>query len=230
MPSEFQRVAIVNRGEAAMRFIHAAREFSQETGTTLRTIALYTEPDRRAMFVREADESVLLGPAHVLDSITQQPKCSYVDYSRLERALKAARAEAVWAGWGFVAEHAAFADLCRDLGIVFIGPDGDIIRRIGDKISSKRLAEEALISVVPWSGGPIETLLEARHHAAMLGYPVFIKATAGGGGHGIRLVDSPAQLAEAFESARNEAFKAFGDSTVFLEQPIRSARHVEVQI
>src|SRR5690348_2201197 len=131
MRHEFQRVAIVNRGEAAMRFIHAAREFSQETGTTLRTIALYTEPDRRAMFVREADESILLGPAHVLDSITQQPKCSYVDYSRLERALKAARAEAVWAGWGFVAEHAAFADLCRDLGIVFIGPDGDIIRRIG---------------------------------------------------------------------------------------------------
>ena len=137
MKHEFQRVAIVNRGEAAMRFIHAAREFNQEHGTALRTIALFTEPDRHAMFVREADEAVCLGAAQVLDPSTQQPKSSYVDYARLERALPAARADAVWVGWGFVAEHAEFADLCREMGIVFIGPDGDVMRRLGDKITSK---------------------------------------------------------------------------------------------
>src|ERR1700751_6174531 len=114
MKHEFQRVAIFNRGEASMRFIHAAREFSQEHGTALPTIALFTEPDRHAMFVREADEAVCIGPALVRDPQTQQPKSSYVDYGRLERALVAARAEAVWVGWGFVAEHPAFADLCRE--------------------------------------------------------------------------------------------------------------------
>src|ERR1700758_5497962 len=131
MPQEFQRVAIVNRGEAAMRFIHAAREFNQEHGTSLCTIALFTDPDRHAMFVREADEAVSLGAAHVVDPSSNQSKNSYVDYGRLERALAAARAEAAWVGWGFVAEHAEFADLCREMGIVFIGPDGEVMRRLG---------------------------------------------------------------------------------------------------
>ncbi len=230
MPQEFQRVAIVNRGEAAMRFIHAARDFNHEQGTLLRTIALFTEPDRHSMFVREADEAVCLGAAQLIDADAQILKSSYVDYRSLEHALAVARADAVWVGWGFVAEHAAFADLCRELGIVFIGPDGDVMRRVGDKIASKRLAEEARIPVVPWSNGPVETLEAARDHAERLGYPLLIKATAGGGGHGIRLVSSAAQLPQAFASAQNEAFKAFGNPTVFLEQLVRCARHVEVQI
>ncbi len=230
MPQEFQRVAIINRGEAAMRFIHAAREFNQEQGTSLRTIALFTEPDRHSMFVREADEAVCLGPAQVVDPNTQQLKSSYVDYRQLERALAIAKADAVWVGWGFVAEHAAFADLCRELGIVFIGPDGDAMRRTGDKIASKRLAEEVQIPVVPWSNGPVETIEDALRHAERLGYPVLIKATAGGGGHGIRFVRSAEQLPQAFASAQAEAFKAFGNPTVFLEQLAKRARHVEVQI
>jgi len=230
MEHEFQRVAIVNRGEAAMRFIHATRDFNQEHGTSLRTIALFTEPDRRSMFVREADEAVCLGPAQVPDPNTQQPKSSYVDYGRVERALAVARADAVWVGWGFVAEHAAFADLCREIGVVFIGPDGDVMRRVGDKIASKRIAEQAQIPVAPWSNGPLETLDDALGHAERLGYPLLIKATAGGGGHGIRLVRSAAQLPQAFASARAEAFKAFGDPTVFLEHQVQCARHVEVQI
>src|SRR5512142_1207906 len=119
---DFRRVAIVNRGEAAMRFIHAAREFNQEHGTSLCTIALFTDPDRHAMFVREADEAVCLGPAQSIDSRTRQLKSSYVDYARIERALATARAEAAWVGWGFVAEHAEFADLCHEMGMVFIGP------------------------------------------------------------------------------------------------------------
>ncbi|MGA2980169.1 MAG: carboxyl transferase domain-containing protein [Terriglobales bacterium] len=230
MENEFQRVAIVNRGEAAMRFIHAARDFNQENGTSLRTIALFTEPDRHSMFVREADEAVCLGPAQILDPITQKTKSSYVDYGRVERALVAARADAVWVGWGFVAEHAAFADLCRELGVVFIGPNGDVMRHVGDKIASKRLAEQAQIPVAPWSNGPVETLADAQGHAERLGYPLLIKATAGGGGHGIRLVRSADQLPQAFASARAEAFKAFGDPTIFLEQLVQDARHVEVQI
>jgi acetyl/propionyl-CoA carboxylase alpha subunit/acetyl-CoA carboxylase carboxyltransferase component len=230
MEKEFQRVAIVNRGEAAMRFIHAVRDFNQEHGTALRAIALFTEPDRRSMFVREADEAVCLGAAQVLDPNTQQPKSSYVDYGCIERALATARADAVWAGWGFVAEHAAFADLCRELGIVFIGPDGDVMRRVGDKIASKRIAEQAQIPVTPWSNGPVECLEDAQAHGKRLGYPLLIKATAGGGGRGIRLVRSADQLPQAFTSARAEAFKAFGDPTVFLEQLVQDARHVEVQI
>ena len=230
MQHEFRRVAIVNRGEAAMRFIHAAREFNQQHGASLCTIALFTDPDRHAMFVREADEAVSLGPAHTVDPNSHHLKSSYVDYGLLERVLAEARAEAAWVGWGFVAEHAQFADLCHGMGIVFIGPEGDVMRRLGDKISSKLLAEGAQTPVAPWSGGPVETIADAWHHAERLGYPLFIKATAGGGGHGIRRVQSAADLEKAFESARAEAFKAFGDPTVFMEQLISGARHVEVQI
>ncbi len=230
MQHEFERVAIINRGEAAMRFIHAVREFNLERATSICTIAFFTEPDRHAMFVREADEAVSLGSALLIDPNTQQAKSSYVDYGRLERALTAARADAVWAGWGFVAEHAGFADFCRERGIVFIGPDGDVMRRLGDKISSKVLAEQLQIPIAPWSGGPVETLADARHHAERLGYPLLIKATAGGGGHGIRCVHSASQLQNAFESARAEAHKAFGDPTVFMERLLKGARHVEVQI
>jgi acetyl/propionyl-CoA carboxylase alpha subunit/acetyl-CoA carboxylase carboxyltransferase component len=230
MQIEFQRVAIVNRGEPAMRFIHAAREFNHEHQTSLRTIALFTEPDTRSLFVREADEAVFLGPAQMVDPATGELKSSYVNYECLQQALQSARAEAVWAGWGFVAEHAEFADLCRSMGIVFIGPHGDAMRLLGDKISSKMLAEQAQVAVVPWSGGPVETIEEAERQADRLGYPLLIKATAGGGGHGIRRVNSPAQLSTAFVGARSDACKAFGNPTVFLEQLVHGGRHVEVQI
>ena len=230
MQNEFQRVAIVNRGEAAMRFIHAAREFRQEHDLRLRTIALFTEPDRQALFVREADEAVSLGSAQFIDRDTHRPKSSYLDYSRLAEALASAHSEAVWVGWGFVAEHAAFADLCRDMGIIFIGPPGDVMRRLGDKIAAKRLAEHSQVPVVPWSGGPVETLSDAYAHAERLGFPVLIKATAGGGGRGIRRVQTADELSRFFEAARSEAFKAFGDPTVFLEKLVPGARHVEVQI
>src|SRR5271165_2839597 len=230
MQHEFQRVAIVNRGEAAMRFIHAVREFNQERGTALFTIALFTDPDRHAMFVREADEAVSLGAAQIVDPGTNHLKSTYVDFTSLRTAMETARADAAWVGWGFVAEHPDFADLCREMNIVFIGPTGEAMRRLGDKISSKRLAEQAQVPVARWSNGPVETLDDAMRHAERLGYPLFIKATAGGGGHGIRRVTAASELEKAFESARAEAFKAFGDPTVFMEQLITGARHVEVQI
>ena len=230
MQVEFQRVAIVNRGEAAMRFIHAAREFRQEHNVPLRTIALFTEPDRQSMFVREADEAVFLGAPQFVDPDTHGLKSSYLDYHRLSEALASVHAEAVWVGWGFVAEHAAFADLCRDMGIVFIGPPGDVMRQLGDKIAAKRLAEQSQVAVVPWSGGPVETLSDAWSHVERLGFPVLLKATAGGGGRGIRRVHNADELPKCFEGARSEAFKAFGDPTVFIEKLVPGARHVEVQI
>ena len=230
MQIEFQRVAIVNRGEPAMRFIRAAREFSLEHGLPLRTIAFYTEPDRHSMFVREADEAVSLGAAQFTETGALCPKSSYLDYQRLGQALAVARADAAWVGWGFVAEHAAFADLCREMEIVFIGPRGDVMRQLGDKIAAKRLAEQSGIPVAPWSGGPVDTLADALAHADRLGFPLLMKATAGGGGHGIRVVHSASELPHAFERARAEAFKAFGDPSGFLERRVEGARHVEVQV
>src|SRR5579859_2327768 len=230
MQMEFQRVAIVNRGEPAMRFIRAAREFTLEHDVPLRTIAFYTEPDRHAMFVREADEAVSLGAAQFTEQGALCPKSSYLDYARLEQALAAAHADSAWVGWGFVAEHAAFADLCREMEIVFIGPSGDVMRQLGDKIAAKRLAEQSGIPVAPWSGGPVDTLSDALAHAERMGFPLLMKATAGGGGQGIRVVHSASELPHAFERARAEAFKAFGDPSVFLERRVDGAHHVEVQV
>ena len=220
MPPLLSRLAIVNRGEAAMRCIHAARERNAEGHPPLTIIALYTDVERRAMFVREADEAVLLGPA----------RTGYLDLGLLERALVEARADAVWVGWGFVSEQPGFVELCERLGITFVGPDAATMRRIGDKIASKQLAEQAGVPVAPWSGGPVPTVAEAEEHAATIGYPLMVKATAGGGGRGIRRVDRPEDLAEAFASARAEATTAFGDPTVFLERLIAPARHIEVQV
>jgi acetyl/propionyl-CoA carboxylase alpha subunit/acetyl-CoA carboxylase carboxyltransferase component len=227
---EFRRLAVVNRGESAMRCLNAVAELNREQGAGIRTIALCTEPDRRAWFVREADEAVDLGPATILDPRTGARRQAYLDYEILERGLVASRADAAWVGWGFVAEQADFADLCARLGIVFIGPDGGVMRRLGDKIESKRLAESAGVPVLPWSGGPVDDLDTAFRIGDQIGYPLLVKATAGGGGRGIRKAASSADLAGAFESARAEAGHAFGDPTVFLERQIVAARHIEVQI
>ena len=226
----FQRIAMVNRGEPAMRFINAVAELNQGGGDRLATIALYTEPDRRAWFVREADEAVCIGPATTFDERVGRDTHAYLDHGRLEHALVATRADAVWAGWGFVAEQAGFVDLCDRLGAVFIGPSGDAMRRLGDKIRSKRLAEAAGIPVVPWSGGAVADLDQASAAAERIGYPLFVKATGGGGGRGIRRVTNPTELAGAFEAARTEARHGFGDPTVFLERQVLNARHVEVQV
>ncbi len=227
--SRFQRIAIINRGEPAMRFIVAAREYRHEHREPLHTIALFTDPDRRAMFVREADQAYGLGPA-IYTTEDGHRRSSYLDYQRLERALIDTRAEAVWPGWGFAAERPEFVDLCDRLGIEFIGPTGDMMRKLGDKITSKQLAERAEVPVAPWSGGAVATLTEARSHAEQLGYPLMIKATAGGGGRGIRRVTRESELEEAFHTARSEAEKGFGDGTVFLERMVTGARHVEVQV
>ena len=179
MELSFTRVAIVNRGEPAMRLLHAVRELNEQHGLHLHTIALYTEPDRHSMFVREADDALCIGPASFVDPRDAQRKSKYLDYTALRRALLETRAQAAWVGWGFVAEHAQFADLCRELGVVFIGPDGDAMRRVGDKIASKLLAESAHVPVAPWTGGPVESVEDAIACAGNIGFPLMIKATAG---------------------------------------------------
>ena len=217
----FSRVAIVNRGEAAMRLIHAVRDLSAETGARIETVALYTDADATAMFVREADLAYALGPA------SARP---YLDLAVLERALAETGADAAWVGWGFVAEDPAFAELCEKAGVTFIGPDADAMRKLGDKIGAKLIAEEVGVPVAPWSGGEVATLDDALDAAERIGYPLMLKATAGGGGRGIRIITSADGLASAFERTSQEALRAFGSGTLFLEQLVTGARHVEVQL
>jgi acetyl/propionyl-CoA carboxylase alpha subunit/acetyl-CoA carboxylase carboxyltransferase component len=225
----FERLAIVNRGEAAMRLIHAVRELGAAGERPIRTIALYTDPERGAMFVREADEAHRLGPAITVDDEGHR-RSGYLDFAALERALVATRADAAWVGWGFVAEDPAFAELCERLGVVFVGPDASVMRRLGDKIEAKLLAEEAGVPVAPWSGGRVEHVKDALEHATRIGFPLMIKAAAGGGGRGIRQVESIDHLLSAFHSAQAEALETFGHATVLLERLISPARHVEVQV
>ncbi|GAA3247029.1 ATP-binding protein [Nonomuraea helvata] len=217
----FRRVAIVNRGEAAMRLIHAVRDIAAEIGTRIETVALYTDVDRTATFVREADLSYELGPA------SARP---YLDLKVLERALVETGADAAWVGWGFVAEDPAFAELCEKVGVTFVGPSAEAMRKLGDKIGAKLIAEEVGVPVAPWSRGAVETLDAALAAAAEIGYPLMLKATAGGGGRGIRVVTNEVELADAYERTSQEAARAFGSGIVFLERLVTGARHVEVQV
>ncbi|MFC0506987.1 ATP-binding protein [Micromonospora costi] len=205
-----------------MRLIHAVRELNAETGARpIETIALYTEAERTATFVREADDSYCLGPA------SARP---YLDHRVLERALVETRADAAWVGWGFVAEDPAFAELCEKVGVTFIGPSAEAMRTLGDKIGAKLIAEEVGVPVAPWSRGAVASLDAAKRAAAEIGYPLMLKATAGGGGRGIRVVRSDDELTEAYERTSLEAERAFGSGVVFLERLVTGARHVEVQV
>ncbi|MBW8803888.1 MAG: ATP-grasp domain-containing protein [Catenulisporales bacterium] len=217
----FRRVAIVNRGEAAMRLIHAVRELNAGGSVSIETVALHTDVDADATFVREADVAYDLGPA------ANRP---YLDLAVLERALLDTGADAAWVGWGFVAEDPAFAELCRRIGVTFIGPDAEAMRQLGDKIGAKLIAEEVGVPVAPWSRGPVETLEAAIASASAVGYPLMLKATAGGGGRGIRVINDEAELVEAYERTSAEAARAFGSGVVFLERLVTGARHVEVQV
>ncbi|MFI6829790.1 carboxyl transferase domain-containing protein [Kribbella sp. NPDC050241] len=217
----FKRIAVVNRGEAAMRLINAVREVNAEGGDPIETVALFTDGERTATFVREADITYPLGPA------SARP---YLDLAVLERALRETKADAAWVGWGFVAEDPAFAELCERIGVTFIGPSAEAMRKLGDKIGSKLIAEEVGVPVAPWSRGPVESLEAALQAAGTIGYPLMLKATAGGGGRGIRVVRSADELTDAYARTSDEAARAFGSGVVFLERLVTGARHVEVQV
>ena len=231
---QIRRLGIVNRGEPAMRLLTAVAELNgverNRAGHGITTVAFYTDPDSDAWFVQEADEAVHLGSATYLDPRDGHRKSRYLDEPAVVEALLAASCDAVWVGWGFVSERASFAQRCEEAGIVYIGPDSATIRMLGDKVTAKRLAEKADVPVVPWGGGPVDDPAEAAEQADRLGYPVLLKAAAGGGGRGIRVVHTPEELAPALASARGEAELAFGDPSVFLERYVESARHVEVQV
>jgi acetyl/propionyl-CoA carboxylase alpha subunit/acetyl-CoA carboxylase carboxyltransferase component len=223
-----ERIAILNRGEAATRCLRAIRELRAEEGRELVGIALYTDPDRFAPFVREADNAVRLGaPLRAAGDGEMRP--AYLDQERVLAALRAVHADAVWPGWGFLAEDPAFVERLEAAKIVFIGPSSGAMRALGDKLEARRIAEAAGVAAAPWSGGAVseESVEEA---AASIGFPLLIKAVAGGGGRGIRRVDAPGSLVEAFRSASSEAAHAFGDRRVFLESFVPEARHVEVQL
>jgi acetyl/propionyl-CoA carboxylase alpha subunit/acetyl-CoA carboxylase carboxyltransferase component len=217
----FKRIAVVNRGEAAMRLINAVREVNAEGSEQIETVALFTDGERTATFVREADLTYPLGPA------SARP---YLDLAVLGRALRETNADAAWVGWGFVAEDPAFAELCERIGVTFIGPSPEAMRKLGDKIGSKLIAEEVGVPVAPWSRGPVESLEAALQAAETIGYPLMLKATAGGGGRGIRVVRSADELTDAYARTSDEAARAFGSGVVFLERLVTGARHVEVQV
>ncbi len=206
-----------------MRCIRSVKSLRAEEGSGISAVALYTEVDRDAPFVRHADLAVEL-------PVVGGEVAAYLDHDLLLETLQRVGADAVWPGWGFVAEDPAFVERLAALDICFLGPTADALRLLGDKIAAKELAESANVPVVPWSGAAVADAEEARNAAEEIGYPVVIKARAGAGGRGIRVAEDPGAIDEAFRSAAAEVKASFGDGRLFLEKRIESGRHVEVQI
>jgi acetyl/propionyl-CoA carboxylase alpha subunit/acetyl-CoA carboxylase carboxyltransferase component len=223
VPRRIERLAIVNRGEAAIRCIRTAKSLRGLEGGGLEVIALFTPPDRDAPFVRQADRAFEL-------SAENGAVAAYLDHDGVIKALRDVGADAVWPGWGFVAEDAVFVERLRNEDIIFLGPSPEAMRSLGDKITSKKLAETAGVPVTEWSGGELADEHDALRHAERIGFPVVLKATAGGGGRGIRMVHSPDEIAEAYRSAQSEAASAFGNGALFVESMVRGGRHIEVQV
>jgi propionyl-CoA carboxylase alpha chain len=215
-PGMFAKILIANRGEIAVRIIKTCRRMG------IQTVQVYSEADAGSLAVEMADEAVLIGPAAASES--------YLVADRIVDAVRQTGAEAVHPGFGFLSENAGFARRLRDEGIAFIGPNPEAIDAMGDKISSKKLAAEAGVSTVPGHMGLIETPEEAVRIANEIGYPIMIKASAGGGGKGIRVAHSDADMADGFSSVKAEAKSAFGDDRVFLEKFIQNPRHIEIQV
>jgi acetyl-CoA carboxylase biotin carboxylase subunit len=212
----FRRILIANRGEIAVRLIRTCREMEIET------VAVYSTADADALHVQLATRGVCIGPPKAADS--------YLNLSALLTAALETGCEAIHPGYGFLSEHPEFADLCEKCGLVFIGPPGDVIRTMGNKAAARTLMREHGVPVVPGSDGPVSGPEEAARVAQEIGYPVLLKASAGGGGRGMRRVDRPEDLAPLFASARAEATACFGDGELYVEKLILNPRHIEVQI
>jgi acetyl-CoA carboxylase, biotin carboxylase subunit len=212
----FKKVLIANRGEIALRVIRACRELGLET------VAVYSEADRESLHVRFADDDVCIGPP--------PSRQSYLKISNIIAAAEITGADAIHPGYGFLAENAEFADICKASNIVFIGPTGDQIRQMGDKATARRLATEAGVPTVPGSPGTIDDPDEALAFAESIGFPVIIKATAGGGGKGMRIAHEAEQFPQLFGLAQNEALAAFNNGAVYVEKYILHPRHVEIQV
>jgi acetyl-CoA carboxylase biotin carboxylase subunit len=211
-----KRVLVANRGEIAVRVIRTLRDLG------LTSIAVYSDPDRAALHVLLADEAHRLGPGLARES--------YLHIGRLLEVAKKAKADAIHPGYGFLSENAAFAQAVVDAGITFIGPPPQVIADLGNKLAARAIAEKAGAPIVPGSGGALASLEEARKVAGELGYPLMLKAAAGGGGKGMRVLHAAAELDSALSLVRGEAKAAFGDDSVYLERFVERPRHVEAQI
>ena len=212
----FRKILIANRGEIAVRVMRACREMG------IRTVAVYSDVDRKSLHVRYADQAFHIGPAPSTES-----------YLRIDRILDAAKrsgAEAIHPGYGFLAENPEFARACADAGLVFIGPPVAAMELMGSKTTSRHTLIQAGLPVVPGADRNLESLEEAHRVADEIGYPVMLKASAGGGGKGLRLVRSPAELESAYNTARSEAQNAFNDPSVYIEKYLDRPRHIEIQI
>lgn len=212
----FQKVLIANRGEIAVRIIRACHELG------ISTVAVYSEPDRDSLHVRLADEAYCIGPTLSKDS--------YLNFTNIMSVATLTECDAIHPGYGFLAENADFAEICESCNITFIGPSADAISRMGDKAVAKQTMKDAGVPVIPGSDGLVEDLNEALMLANDIGYPIIIKATAGGGGKGIRIADDEESLIKQITAAQQEAQKAFGNAGVYLEKFLTGMKHVEIQI
>ncbi len=212
----FQRILIANRGEIALRIIRACRELGVET------VAIFSEADREAEYLQLADEAYCIGPPPAAES--------YLKIDRVISAAEIGNVQAIHPGYGFLAENAHFAEVCRDSQIEFIGPPHDAMAKLGDKVEARRIATAAKVPCVPGSKGLVETEEEALKVAEEIGYPVLIKATAGGGGKGIRPARNDITLRSELKAASAEAEKAFKNPGVYIEKLVEKPRHVEVQV
>ena len=214
MKRELKRLLIANRGEIALRIIRSARLFG------LRTIAVFSEADAMSTHVAAADEAILIGPA--------EPSKSYLDIAKIIGAARQFGADAIHPGYGFLSERAEFARAAADAGVVFVGPRPEVMAALGDKVAARRISAEAGVPVVP--GIETAEISAARAFASKVDYPILVKAAAGGGGRGMRVVSEAAQLEAALEAASHEAAAAFGDGRIFIEKYLVRPRHIEIQI
>lgn len=212
----FKKILIANRGEIALRIIRACKELG------ISTVAVYSEADRDSLHVRFADEEVCIGPP--------QSNLSYLEVKHIISAAEVTNCDAIHPGYGFLAENADFAEICHSCDLTFIGPSADSMRKMGDKATAKRMMRDAGVPVVPGSEGVIGDLKEAARVAVEIGFPVIIKASAGGGGRGMRVVNSEKELKSAFNTARMEAEASFKNPDVYIEKFVTHPRHVEIQI
>jgi len=212
----FKKILIANRGEIAVRIIRACREMG------IQTVAVYSEADRDALHMQLADEAICIGPAKATDS--------YLNMQSILSAAVVTNAQAIHPGFGFLSENSTFATMCKEMNVTFIGPDAVTIDQMGNKANARALMIEANVPVIPGSEGFITDTNEAKQLADRLGYPVMVKASAGGGGKGMRKVLRSEELVTAFNNAKNEAKAAFGDDQMYMEKIIEHARHIEVQL
>ena len=212
----FQRILTANRGEIAVRVVRACREMGIEP------VAVYSQADEEALHVQLVEEAYCIGPARAAES--------YLNMDAILTVAKAANCDAIHPGYGFLSENPDFADACAAAGVAFIGPPGQVIRTMGNKAAARKLMQRAGVPVVPGSDGAVDDAEKAKKVAEAIGYPVLLKAAAGGGGRGMRRVDAPEQMDALFQEARGEALSCFGDGEMYLEKLILHPRHIEVQI